>query len=171
MSKTLRHKGYLSVEELCGTGGMPDQDRLSQGPVAVIECVEQIPCDPCISACPQGAIGMEAFVSVPILDGLRCTGCGLCLAICPGQAIFLVDMTYGPDQAAVTFPYEYLPLPRKGQTVAAVSRDGSDVIQAEVVRVRASEATNKTALVTVAVPRELADRVRSMRRLEEQEDE
>ena len=44
-----------------------------------------------------------------------CIGCGMCVASCSGQAIFLVDETYEPGFATVTLPYEFLPLPEKGE--------------------------------------------------------
>ena len=31
-------------------------DRIRKGPVAVIECYEEIPCDPCRTSCPKKAI-------------------------------------------------------------------------------------------------------------------
>jgi hypothetical protein len=35
---------------------IPDARRRAMGPVVVIECFEEIPCDPCHDACNQGAI-------------------------------------------------------------------------------------------------------------------
>jgi len=34
----------------------PSKERLSRGPVAIIECFQRIPCDPCYAACKRGAI-------------------------------------------------------------------------------------------------------------------
>ena len=39
----------------------------------------------------------------------QCTGCGMCVASCSGQAIFLVDEDVGGGFATVTMPYELLP--------------------------------------------------------------
>ena len=42
---------------------LPEPGRLKQGPVAVIECFQQIPCNPCAEACPRGAITMPGSIS------------------------------------------------------------------------------------------------------------
>ena len=36
--------------------GIPSEERMKLGPVACIECLQQIPCNPCEEACPRGAI-------------------------------------------------------------------------------------------------------------------
>ena len=44
-------------------------EQLKRGPHAVIECTEVIPCNPCCTACPQGAITMvEGLSSLPCLN-------------------------------------------------------------------------------------------------------
>ena len=63
----------------------------------------------------------------------KCIGCGLCVAQCPGQACFLVDMSH-EEYDTVTLPYEYYPLPEKDQEVYGLSRDGKYVIKAVVVK-------------------------------------
>jgi len=41
------------------------------------------PCDACVERCPiENAILMEA--GHPVIDGDICTGCGVCLYVCPG---------------------------------------------------------------------------------------
>ncbi|MDI3538362.1 MAG: hypothetical protein PWQ41_574 [Bacillota bacterium] len=133
-------------------------------PVAVIECPEEIPCNPCETACPQGAIQIgNPITRRPRLDAARCTGCGLCVAACPGLAIFLVKEE--ADTAEVTFPYEFLPLPQVGDVVTAVGREGQPLGAARVVAVRQVRTSDGTWLVTLAVPRALSSEVRGMRRL------
>jgi len=34
----------------------PSEERLANGPVAVIECYQNIPCNPCFTACNRNAI-------------------------------------------------------------------------------------------------------------------
>ena len=79
-------------------------DRLSPRRIAVIECPEEIPCNPCETVCPQGCDpGGESITSRPRLDTRHCIGCGACVAARPGLAIFLVSSdNNGPDE--VTFP-------------------------------------------------------------------
>ena len=87
---TLEKDGVLSPEGLAKLPGMPSKERLEQGAVAVIECAQEIPCDPCEGACPAGAIHVgELITNLPALAADKCTGCGLCIPVCPGLAIFL----------------------------------------------------------------------------------
>jgi ferredoxin len=48
-------------------------------------CPENHPC-PGVRACPVGALYQEGF-SAPAVDVKTCTGCGLCVRICPYGAI------------------------------------------------------------------------------------
>lgn len=138
---------------------------------AVIECFQRIPCNPCVAACKFGAISMgESLVSLPVFDESKCTGCGACLSKCPGLAIFLVKAAPARNTAKkantrlslaeVTIPYEFLPLPRVGQRVWAISREGKVIGRARVTKVRVKPAFDRTALVTLEVPSELANDVR-----------
>jgi len=157
--------GILSIERLKATPGCPSVERLAKGPVACIECVEDIPCNPCEKACPFGAIRVGTpITNLPALDETKCTGCGQCLAICPGLAIWLLDATYSDTEAIVAMPYEYLPLPSKGDAVHALNRAGEKVCDAQVRRVRKTQKADGTAIVTVVVPKEHVMEVRTMRR-------
>lgn len=159
------YDGFPSRAEIAASPGVPSPSRLASGPVAFIECVQEIPCNPCEAACPRGAITVGLPVTnLPRFDGERCTGCGLCIPKCPGLAIFLIDMTFAPDKALVEFPYEYLPLPSKGDVVGVVDRSGKVIGRGEVVRVLVSKAFDGTAVVGVAVSKELAMDVRSIAR-------
>ncbi|MDI3523116.1 MAG: hypothetical protein PWP43_1298 [Bacillota bacterium] len=140
---------------------------MQRRPVAVIECPEEIPCNPCETACPQGAIQVgEPITARPHLDPAKCSGCGLCVAACPGLAIFLVKEE--GEAAEVTFPYEFLPLPKVGAVVTAVDREGKAVAAAPVTAVRQVRTSDGTWLVTLAVPSALAEEVRGMRRLSDE---
>jgi len=50
----------------------PCEKRLSLGSVAVIECYQSIPCDPCATACPRGAI--LPFVDIKLACGDATSG-------------------------------------------------------------------------------------------------
>jgi Fe-S-cluster-containing hydrogenase component 2 len=137
---------------------------MRRGRVAVIECIQEIPCNPCEAACPFGAINVgEEITALPILDGDKCTGCGRCVSGCPGLAIFLVDKSRSDGLAEVVFPYEYAPLPAKGDVVTATDRAGRGVCLAEVQSVRQDTASKGTAVVSLLLPMEQADEVRGMR--------
>ncbi len=136
------------------------------GRVACIECVQEIPCNPCEAACRTGAITIgEQITDLPVLHGDKCTGCGICVAMCPGLAITIIDKTCSETEAVIEFPFEYLPLPAVGDVVEAVSRGGEVVCNGTVTSVRKPKAYAGTAVVGVAVPKEYADTVRSMKRL------
>ena len=46
MTEGVRFTGVPSAEELM-KAGIPSKERIRQGRVAVIECVQEIPCNPC----------------------------------------------------------------------------------------------------------------------------
>ena len=170
MQKGFALTGLATREELLNSPGYPSAERMAKGAVAVIECTQEIPCDPCEAACPVGAISVgQPITTVPILDGTKCTGCGLCIAACPGQAIFLVDLTYADSEALVAFPYEFLPLPTIGNEVDAVNREGKVVTRGRIVRVLNPRKYDRTPVVYIAVPKRFAQEVRSIRRERVQE--
>jgi Fe-S-cluster-containing hydrogenase component 2 len=140
---------------------LPAPERLSHGPVAVFECFQNIPCNPCVEACPRGAISIGSDINErPVLDESKCNGCGICLAHCPGLSIFVVDCSSNTDEALVKLPYEYLPLPVAGQMVNALNRNGEKVALSQVKRVQQN--TNKTTIVWVTVPKTLAMDIRGI---------
>jgi len=156
--------GFLSDEELQNSPGIPTEARRRKGPVAVIECMEDIPCNPCESSCKVGAIVIgEDITNLPHLDGEKCVACLTCVYNCPGQAICMVDESLPDGRATVLMPYEYHPLPQKGDVVAALDRGGRELGDATVVAVRKAERMDQTALVTIEVPREWSMQARAIR--------
>jgi Fe-S-cluster-containing hydrogenase component 2 len=142
--------------------GSPPARRLRRGPVAVIECFQKIPCDPCFAACPTGAIKEFRNINdLPEIDWEKCTGCGLCIGCCPGLAIFVVDETYSDDKVLIKLPYEFLPVPREGEIVAGVDRSGKVLCDAVVER--AVRTKSKTWLISVIFPRKYSKRVRHVK--------
>lgn len=134
---------------------LPTKEQLRRG-VAVIECVQEIPCNPCVDGCPVDAISMDDVNAPPHVDFEACIGCGKCVAICPGLACFVV--TLEDDHALVTLPYEMFPLPGEGDRVAALNRRGKHVGEAVVRRVK----TGDTPVITIEVAPELAMEVRAI---------
>ena len=132
----------------------------------VMECTQNIPCNPCQDACPKGCISIgENITSLPVVVADKeCIGCGMCVASCSGQAIFLVDETYEEGYASITMPYEFLPLPEKGDVGTALDRSGKEICQAQVVDVRSTKAFDHTNLLTIKVPKDMADKARFYRR-------
>jgi Fe-S-cluster-containing hydrogenase component 2 len=162
--KSHQRTGVLSERELLKGRQVPDRRRLAQGPAVVIECVEEIPCNPCAGACPRGAITVApSLVSLPRVDYAKCNGCALCVARCPGLAIFVVNYNYSATEATVTIPWEMLPRPDKDGQVTALDRAGKPVGRARVVRVLDAKVLDRCAVVTLAVPKRLWKMVRSFR--------
>lgn len=141
----------------------PPKSVMAKGPVAVIECFQKIPCNPCAKACRTGAIKpFEDINDRPEINYELCTGCGLCMIKCPGLAIFIIDETYSETEALVKIPYEFLPLPVEGSYITGLSREGRPVCRAKVVKVQTAKYQDRTTIVAIAVPKELSMEVRSI---------
>jgi len=108
--------------------------------------------------------------TLPILDSSKCSGCGLCIASCPGLAIFVVDLTFGETEALVKLPYEFLPLPRKGDRVLLMNREGKEIGEGTVHQVLTSSRLDRTAVITIRVPKQVALEVGHFRRFEDKEE-
>jgi thioredoxin reductase/Fe-S-cluster-containing hydrogenase component 2 len=158
VSASLLKKGYLSDEEILRFPGV----KKSKGIHPVIECTQNIPCNPCQDACTKKCIRIgENITSLPVIDKEKiCSGCGMCVASCSGQAIFLINEDYEPGYAQVVIPYEFLPLPAKGYQGKALDRSGSVICDAEVLEVKSSPAFDHTNLLTMKVPLKYAMQAR-----------
>ncbi|MBP5175110.1 MAG: FAD-dependent oxidoreductase [Treponema sp.] len=157
ISQNLLTKGFVSDEEILRFPGVTRQ----KGIHPVIECTQNIPCNPCQDACKKHCIKIGACITaLPQVEtgegGSSCTGCGMCVASCSGQAIFLVHEDFEPGFTAITLPYEFLPLPESGEKGVALSRSGKVLCDAEIVGVRKSPAFDHTNLLTMKVPNEFA---------------
>ena len=130
-----------------------------------MECSQNIPCNPCQDACPKGCIKIgEKITALPsVSDTAECIGCGLCVASCSGQAIFLINEDTKDGFGEVTLPYEFLPLPEKGSRGMALSRSGEEICEAEVTEVKSSPAFDHTNLLTIKVPKDMVMRARFYR--------
>lgn len=154
--------GYLDMDEVLDIPGFPGKEVLAKKKCIVIECQQNIPCNPCEAACPHHAITVgEPITNLPVVDSDKCIGCGLCVAQCPGQACFLVDQSH-EDYDTVTLPYEYYPLPEKDQEVYGLSRAGEYLIKATVLRVVMTKKNDRTAVIEVKVPKGYGMKVRNI---------
>ncbi len=144
--------GILSPKEL----QLPSKKQLQKG-AAILECVQEIPCNPCVDSCPVHAISMKDINAPPVNDFEKCIGCTKCVGVCPGLAIFVVKIK--DDNALITLPYEFVPVPKVGDTVKALDRTGAVRSNAVVKKVVRNE---KTMVVTIEVDISLAMDVRNI---------
>lgn len=164
VSINLLKKGYVADSEISRFPGVTRK----KGVHPVIECTQNIPCNPCQDSCPRKCIVVGSKITaLPVFDEERdCSGCGLCVSACSGQAIFLIDEEYEPGYSLITMPYEFLPLPQPGERGTGLDRSGAEVCGAEVVEVKSKKAYDNTSLVTIKVPADMAMRARFFRRQE-----
>lgn len=158
VSQSLLLHGYVADDEIERYPGVTHK----VGVHPVMECTQNIPCNPCQDACKKGCISIGSNItSLPIVvGGSECINCGMCVASCSGQAIFLVDEDCGDGMATVTLPYEFLPLPEVGTKGQGLGRDGKPICEAEVVSVKSLKAFDKTNLLTIKVPKAYAMKAR-----------
>jgi Fe-S-cluster-containing hydrogenase component 2 len=141
---------------------LPKVERRNK-PYVVIECFQEIPCNPCVGSCPFDAIlPFEDINQTPVVDFEKCTGCGSCISRCPGLAIFIENMNSSEGKGSVTMPYEQLPRPVKGQTVSLLSREGEIIGTGTVIRIMDGVRQDKTAVVTIEMEQALVSQTRNI---------
>jgi sarcosine oxidase subunit alpha len=146
-----------------------------KGVMPIFHCQQEVPCNPCTSVCPEGAIRTEddKITGLPYqVEGTACKGCMACAAICPGLAVTLVDYRKDPDRPTVTLPYEiWREQVEKGQRVPVTDRDGAILGYYPVQRVVANRKKYPgTLLVQVKLDRAAAKRAIGIRVQEAQMD-
>ncbi|MEJ2382801.1 MAG: FAD-dependent oxidoreductase [Xanthomonadales bacterium] len=136
-----------------------------EGVSVVFHCDQEIPCDPCTSACPQQAIstgadmrGRPRFIGDEI--GAVCNGCTKCVTICPGLAITLVDYRKDSDWPTVSLAHEFgKDEIRPGDLVTVLDTEGVALGQAEVSKVAAGRKMDRTVLLRLKAPASIAPRI------------
>lgn len=159
----LFNSGVLT--ERCQGAVLPPEDlwKNKKGGLVVIECPQRIPCNPCHTGCPAGAV--VAFKDIndqPTIDYSKCTGCGMCVAKCPGLACFVIDLTFAPDKALIKLPYEMMPVPAKGDTVSCLNRVGKIVCTGTVEGI-SEPWKDSTKVVQVSFDKKLVNDVRAIK--------
>lgn len=137
---------------------------IEEGVVPVIHCTQEIPCDPCSGLCSHGLIYIDTkdIRHVPTFLGNSycCEACEKCVAGCPGLAITLVNYREHPEMPVVSIPYEFT-----RQTINAEDRvivldtEGKELGRVDVLSVHAVNKDDKTLVVQVNAPKEIAQRI------------
>lgn len=140
------------------------------GVFPVIHCLQEIPCNPCSAVCPRKLIEVDRsdIRKLPVYyeerDGKGCTGCERCVVFCPGLAITLVDYRRDAQFPEVTIPFEFLKeIINPGDEVSLVDVEGKFLTKAKVVSVKSIKGNDRTILVKVQVPKEIAKKVSGLR--------
>ena len=142
-------------------GILPSEERRKKGPYALFECFQNIPCNPCYTACKFNAVKpLTTITDTPETYFDHCVGCGACMLVCPGLAAFVIDESYSDTESIVKIPYEYSPLPEVGTVVDGVNRIGEAVCKVTVKHVLTAK--NKTSIVTLVVPKAYTHVVRGI---------
>lgn len=124
---------------------------------AIIECPQDIPCNPCEKSCPVGAIVVgEKINQQPDYDPSKCIGCGKCLSACPGRAILLIQYNYSDTTSKITIPFEFCSNIKKGSQVELLDKNGAHVCEGFVIG-------SKGLLLELEVPKQDVFNVRSAR--------
>ncbi len=137
-----------------------------QGVFPILRCMQEIPCNPCATVCHKHAIEMQGheIQGRPRYTGDACSGCALCVSICPGLAVTMVDTRKDPDNPVVTVPYEQSREGmEKGAMVTGLDREGAVIGRFEVVQVRDKKFQDRTLLVKVRAPMDAALQIAGIR--------
>lgn len=158
----LAKTGIATLEQVASS--FPSIERLEKGPVAIIECFQKIPCNPCATACKKGAIRPFTDINnLPDINHDECNGCSLCVFKCPGLAIMVVDYTHSESHASIKIPYEFLPLPNIGEEVKALDRGGEEIGMCKVIGLLNNKMVDKTPVITVEVHKDILKTFRNIK--------
>ncbi|MBN1539771.1 MAG: (2Fe-2S)-binding protein, partial [Candidatus Thermoplasmatota archaeon] len=133
------------------------------GVFPIFHCDQEVPCNPCTSVCPVGALKTErdSITGLPYMSDLdRCIGCLSCVGICPGLAITVVDYRKDAGMPTVTLPYEvHREIVDKGRVVTVTDADGAVMGRYPVERVIENPKFPKTLLVQIKVEKDKAKKI------------
>ena len=130
------------------------------GVFPIFHCSQEIPCNPCTSICPKGAIKIEGddILGLPTFDESACIACEQCVAICPGLAVTLVDYRKKDAEGVlVSIPFEFPKTTiKEGDMVTVLDTLGKVLGHVPVAKVRSPKFADHALLVKVKAPREIA---------------
>ncbi len=142
-----------------------------EGVFPVLHCMQEIPCNPCMTCCPKDLIGTSGhpIMGLPEFHG-ECIGCEKCVAVCPGLAVTLVDFRKSGERPLVTIPFELGEwLLEKGAEVTVTGWEGSVLGKALITDWKKAAGFPYTTLLKLETPADIACRVAGVR-IQEPED-
>ena len=162
---------YRTSEILKSRPGRTVSEELPEvtaGVLPIIHCTQEIPCNPCSSLCPHGLIFVDTkdIRQIPSFLGNSycCEACERCVAGCPGLAITLVDSRGNPSMPIVSIPYEFTREEiRKSDVVTVLDTEGTALAELEVLSVHTISNIDRTLVVQVQAPHEIANRIAGIR--------
>jgi len=130
------------------------------GVFPMFHCYQEVPCNPCTSVCPVGAVKTEGdkITGLPYMVDLDlCTGCAGCVAVCPGLSVTMVDYRQDRQHPLVTLPYEvWRDQVQVGQKVPVTDLDGAVLGYFAVEKVKVRRKYPGTLLVQVRLDKAVA---------------
>jgi len=122
--------------------------------------MQEIPCNPCMTICPKDLITTSdhPIMGLPVFHG-SCVGCQMCVAVCPGLAVTLVDFRKSADKPLVTVPFELGDwLLREGSEVTVTGWEGSVLGKAVIADWKKAAGFPHTTLLRLETPADIACR-------------
>lgn len=137
----------------------------AEGVFPVLHCVQEIPCNPCMTSCPKGLISTRGHpvLGIPEYSG-GCIGCEKCVAVCPGLAVTLVDFRKSPSRPVVTIPYELGSWTlARGRELQLTDWEGEPLGRGVLLGMRNAPGDGRTVLLRVETDAGVAARVAGVR--------
>ncbi|TYB30341.1 MAG: FAD-dependent oxidoreductase [Candidatus Mcinerneyibacterium aminivorans] len=139
-----------------------ENPRKREGIYPVFHCSQEIPCNPCISVCPQKGIYIDPdnMMKTPeFIENNYCIGCYRCVAVCPGLAVTLVDYREDNENPIITIAHEYGDDLKAGDTAVLTGKNGKEFGEFEVIDTVTLLHYRNTNLVQFKVPVDIAEDV------------
>ncbi len=137
-----------------------DPPDIREGVFPVLHCMQEIPCNPCMTCCPKDLIDTSGhpIMGLPEFHG-SCVGCEKCVAVCPGLAVTLVDFRESSERPLVTIPFELGEwLLEKGSEVTVTGWEGSVLGKAVIAGWKKAAGFPHTTLLKLETPADIACR-------------
>ena len=123
----------------------------------LINCHQDIPCNPCEGSCHLGAIKIGNEINQqPSIDHEVCKGCGICLTACPGRAIRLVQYNYDNLNSLLTIPFEFYPFPEEDAPVEVLDQQGQFLCLGKIKTTKTPKDKTGCGTVSIIVPKAYA---------------